>query len=123
MIRVKRVYEKPEGSDGVRILVDRLWPRGIEKRKARIDEWRKDLAPTNVLREWFGHDPARWEEFQLRYRNELGAAGKREDLEALAKRAKKGTVTLVYAARDEARNNAVVLRELIERLSRHEEAA
>lgn len=80
MIRIKRVYAPPDGSDGVRILVDRLWPRGVTREAARIDEWRKDLASTTVLRKWFGHDPSKWEEFQSRYRNELEAAGKMEEL-------------------------------------------
>ena len=74
MIRIKRIYERPDPSDGIRILVDRLWPRGMSRAAARIDEWRKDLAPTNVLRQWFNHDPRKWEEFQVRYRNELIAS-------------------------------------------------
>jgi uncharacterized protein YeaO (DUF488 family) len=118
VIRIKRIYERPDPSDGVRILVDRLWPRGMSRAAARIDEWRKDLAPTNVLREWFHHDPPKWEEFRLRYRNELDAAGKAEELEELAERARTETVTLLYAARDEARNNAVALKKIIEKLSR-----
>jgi uncharacterized protein YeaO (DUF488 family) len=118
MIRIKRIYDRPEPSDGVRILVDRLWPRGMSKAVARIDEWRKEIAPTNVLREWFRHDPPRWEEFQVRYRNELDAAGKTGDLKELAERARAETITLLYAARDEARNNAVALRKILERLSR-----
>jgi uncharacterized protein YeaO (DUF488 family) len=118
MIRIKRIYDKPDPSDGVRILVDRLWPRGMSKDAARIDEWRKDLAPTNVLREWVHHDPNRWEEFQVRYRNELEAADKMEDLKELAVRARAETVTLLYAARDEARNNAVALKKILEKLPR-----
>lgn len=117
MIRIKRIYDRPDPSDGVRILVDRLWPRGMSKGEARVDEWRKDLAPTNVLREWFHHDPPRWEEFQLRYRNELDAAGKAEELKELAERARTETVTLLFAARDEARNNAVALKKILEKLS------
>ena len=115
MIRIKRVYAPPEESDGVRILVDRLWPRGVSKAAARADEWRKDLAPTTVLREWFGHDPSKWEEFQSRYRNELEAAGKMDELRILGERARREALTLVYAARDEARNNAVVIKKLIEK--------
>jgi uncharacterized protein YeaO (DUF488 family) len=118
MIRIKRIYERPDPSDGIRILVDRLWPRGMSRAAARIDEWRKDLAPTNVLREWFHHDPPKWEEFRQRYRNELDAAGKAEELEELAERARTETVTLLYAARDEARNNAVALKKFLEKLSR-----
>lgn len=118
MIRIKRIYDRPDPSDGVRILVDRLWPRGMSKDAARIDEWRKDLAPTNVLREWVHHDPNRWEEFQVRYRNELDAAGKAGELKELAERARSETITLLYAARDEARNNAVALKKILEKLPR-----
>jgi len=118
MIRMKRIYDRPDPSDGVRILVDRLWPRGMSRAAARIDEWRKDLAPTNVLREWFHHAPPRWEEFRQRYRNELDAAGKMEELKELAERARTETVTLLYAARDETRNNAVALKKIIEKISR-----
>ena len=119
MIRIKRAYAPPEGSDGVRLLVDRLWPRGVSKEAARIDEWRKDLAPSAILRKRFGHDPSKWKEFQSSYRNELEAAGKMDDLRILGERAKKETITLVYAARDEARNNAAVLKKLAETLSVH----
>jgi uncharacterized protein YeaO (DUF488 family) len=117
MIRIKRIYEKPDPSDGVRILVDRLWPRGMSKDSARIDAWRKDLAPTHVLREWVHHDPHRWEEFQVRYRNELNATGKTEELKELADRARMETVTLLYAAHDVIHNNAVALKKIIEEIS------
>lgn len=123
MIRIKRAYERPDPSDGIRILVDRLWPRGISKETARIETWRKDLAPTGALRKWFGHDPRKWEEFQARYRNELDAAGKTEALKELAGRAKTETVTLLYAAHDETRNNAVVLKKIIEKLLKGKSAA
>ena len=119
MIRIKRVYAPPDGSDGVRILVDSLWPRGVTREAARIDEWRKDLAPTTVLRKWFGHDPSKWEEFLSRYRNELEAAGKMEKLRSLGERARRETIILLYAARDEVRNNAVVIKKLVETLSSH----
>jgi len=122
MIRIKRVYAPPDGSDGVRILVDRLWPRGVSKGAARIDEWRKDLAPSNILRKGFGHAPSKWEKFQSRYRNELEAAGKMDEFRILGERAIKETITLVYAARDEARNNAVVIKKLVEKLSGHSAA-
>ena len=122
MIRIKQAYAPQDESDGVRILVDRLWPRGVRKAAARIDEWRKDLAPSNILREWFEHDPSKWEEFQSRYRNELEVAGKMEELRSLGERARRETITLVYAARDEARNNAVVIKKLIEKLSGHSAA-
>jgi uncharacterized protein YeaO (DUF488 family) len=118
MVRIKRVYKTWDRSDGVRILVDRLWPRGIAREAARIEAWRKDLAPTDALRKWFGHDPRKWEEFQVRYRNELDAAGKSEELKELAERARRETVTLLYAARDEALNNAVALKKILEKFSR-----
>lgn len=117
MIRIKRVYAPPDESDDVRILVDRLWPRGVSKAAARIDEWRKDIAPSNILRKEFGHDPSKWKEFQSRYRNELEAAGKMDELRILGERARKETITLVYAARDEAHNNAVVIKKFVETLS------
>jgi len=123
MVRIKRVYETWDRSDGARILVDRLWPRGIAREAARIEAWRKDLAPTDALRKWFGHDPRKWEEFQVRYRNELDAAGKMEELKEIAGRAKTETVTLVYAARDETRNNAVVLKKIIEKFLKERSAA
>lgn len=117
MLKIKRVYDPPDPSDGLRILVDRLWPRGLAKEKAKIDEWRPDLAPTNVLRVWFAHDPEKWEEFRVRYRNELKAAGRMEELAVLAARARKETVTLLFAARDRERNQARVLQEILEELS------
>ena len=122
MIRIKQAYAPQDESDGVRILVDRLWPRGVRKAAARIDEWRKDLAPTTILRKWFEHDPSKWEKFQSRYRNELEVAGKMEELRSLGERARRETITLVYAARDEARNNAVAIKKLIEKLSGHSAA-
>ena len=112
MLRTKRIYEEPSADDGTRVLVDRLWPRGVSKEEAKIDRWEKDLAPTNELRRWFGHDPAKWEEFLRRYRAEL--EGKEEVLARLRQEATGGTVTLLYAARDEERNNAVALKRDIE---------
>ncbi|MDD4567464.1 hypothetical protein L21_2030 [Methanoculleus chikugoensis] len=112
MIRTKRIYEEPSEDDGLRVLVDRLWPRGISKEEAMIDRWEKDLAPTNELRRWFGHDPAKWEEFLERYRAEL--EGKGEALAQLRREANDGTVTLLYAAKDEAHNNAVALKRYTE---------
>lgn len=114
MIATKRVYDPPDRSDGARILVDRLWPRGLKKNGARIDAWRKDLAPGDALRRWYHHDPAKWDEFRARYRAELDAAGKTGELGVLARRARRRTVTLLYAARDTARNNAVALKEILE---------
>ena len=105
---LKRVYDPPDAADGVRILVDRLWPRGVRKEAARIDRWMRDLAPSPALRQWFGHDPARWEEFCRRYRAELAA--RTEALEALRALARQRPVTLVHAARDARHNNAVALR-------------
>jgi uncharacterized protein YeaO (DUF488 family) len=112
MMRVKRVYDEPAAEDGTRILVDRLWPRGIAKEKARIDEWLKEIAPSDELRKWFGHDPARWEAFRERYRQEL--VEKAELVAGLRKLAAEGTVTLLFAAKDEERNNAVVLKEMLD---------
>jgi uncharacterized protein YeaO (DUF488 family) len=111
-IKIKRAYEAPDGGDGVRVLVDRLWPRGIKREAAGIDHWLKELAPSGDLRKWFGHDPERWPEFRTRYRAELKANPEAvAELRAVAKSAK--TVTLVFAAKDEAHNNAVVLKELL----------
>ena len=123
MIRIKRVYAPPDESDGVRFLVDRLWPRGVSKSAARIDEWRKDLAPSNNLRKWFDHDPSKWKEFRSRYRDELESAEKMDKLRILGERARRETITLVYAARDEAHNNAVVIKKLVEKLSGHSAVA
>ena len=108
-IKVKRVYENPDKDDGIRILVDRLWPRGLTKEKASIDLWLKDIAPTTELRKWFGHDPARWNEFRRRYREELKQD--KEPASLLMEQLKKGTVTLVYGAKDEEHNEALVLKE------------
>lgn len=114
VINIKRVYDPVSPQDGRRILVDRLWPRGIEKEKAGIDEWLKDIAPSNELRKWFSHDPSKWQEFRDRYRKEL--KGKSELLERLRAETKKGCVTLLYSARDAEHNNARVLKEAVERL-------
>lgn len=112
-IRLKRAYEAPAASDGVRILVDRLWPRGVKKADAAIDHWEKEVAPSDGLRRWFDHDPAKWVEFQKRYRTEL--KDKAEIVADLRNRIGKGPATLVYAARDEAHNQAVVLKALLEK--------
>ena len=107
-LRLKRAYEPAEPGDGARILVDRLWPRGVSRDKAHLDDWMKDIAPSTGLRQWFGHDPARWAEFRHRYRAELRQHGELVDrIRALAR---KGVVTLVYSARDEEHNDAVVLK-------------
>ncbi|HZO95930.1 MAG TPA: DUF488 family protein [Gaiellaceae bacterium] len=110
-VRLKRAYEPPARSDGYRVLVDRLWPRGVSKEEARLDEWARELAPSGGLRRWFGHDPARFDEFRRRYREELAAH--EDKLRELRRRARAGTVTLVYAARDAEHNDAVVLAELL----------
>lgn len=113
-ILIKRAYEAPAARDGTRVLVDRLWPRGLTKDAARIDEWLKEVAPSTTLRRWFGHEPAKFDEFRRRYRKELQGRAAWEQLKALAR---SGTLTLVYSARDEQHNNAVVLRQLLEEQS------
>jgi uncharacterized protein YeaO (DUF488 family) len=113
MIHLKRVYEKPSRTDGSRILVDRLWPRGLTKERAAVKLWLKDVAPSTELRKWFGHDPAKWKEFQERYRKELRE--KKELLERLEQESEEHTVTLVYGARDEEHNEAQVLKNVLER--------
>jgi len=110
-IRIKRVYEEPDGEDGTRILVDRLWPRGLTKEKAKVDLWLKDVAPSTELRKWFAHDPAKWAEFRSRYLEEL--KGKKEQLSRLRQEAAKGAVTLVYGAKDQQHNEAVILQRLL----------
>jgi uncharacterized protein YeaO (DUF488 family) len=110
-IAVKRAYEPAAKGDGVRILVDRLWPRGVSKEAAAIDDWMKELAPSTELRKWFGHDPERWTEFRRRYAAELKDRG--EALSRLRALATKGRITLVYAARDEEHNDAVALRDIL----------
>jgi uncharacterized protein YeaO (DUF488 family) len=110
-IRIKRAYAPASSHDGTRILVDRLWPRGLKKSDAHVAQWMKEIAPSGELRKWFGHDPARWEEFRSRYKNELGA--KCDLLAELRSLAQKEQLTLVYSARDEAHNQAVVLREAL----------
>ena len=110
-IRIKRAYEPPAADDGARILIDRLWPRGVSKQALALDQWLKELAPSTELRQWFGHDPALWPEFRKRYAAELRT---HTDLvESLRALARKGVVTLVYSAHDEAHNDAVVLHEFL----------
>lgn len=110
-VRTKRAYERAEPGDGYRVLVERLWPRGVTKEQAHLDEWVKEIAPSPELRRWFGHDPERFEEFRRRYREEL--AGRGGELEELRRRGREGTLTLVYGARDTEHNGAVVLAELL----------
>lgn len=114
MVKIKRVYEKEAKDDGYRVLVDRLWPRGIKKTALHLDDWAKDLAPTAELRKFFAHNPDHWVSFRQRYKKELRAAPARDKLNELATRARKSTLTLLYAARDEKFNNAVVLKEELE---------
>jgi uncharacterized protein YeaO (DUF488 family) len=110
-LAIKRVYAPPGPRDGKRVLIDRLWPRGLGKDEAAVDLWLKDVAPSTELRKWFGHDPRRWDEFRKRYRAELEGGEALAKLKAMARR---GRVTLVYGAKDEAHNDAVVLQALIE---------
>ena len=113
-IQIKRVYEPADKKDGLRILVDRLWPRGLKKETAGIDEWLKAVAPSNSLRKWFGHDPSKWQEFQAKYRSELQQNDRVKDLLELAKI--KMTVTLLYAAHDQEHNQAIVLQQFLNEL-------
>jgi uncharacterized protein YeaO (DUF488 family) len=111
-VRLKRIYEAPSPADGRRVLVERLWPRGLRKADAALDEWLRDIAPSPELRRWYGHDPAKWPEFRRRYRDEL--AQRPDRLARLQAHAEAGPVTLLFAARDTERNSAVVLKELLE---------
>ena len=110
-LRLKRVYAPADAGDGTRILIDRLWPRGISKQRAALDEWLKEIAPSTELRQWFGHEPAKWPEFQRRYKAEL--RGHAMEIERLRDIAAKGVITLVYGARDQEHNDAVVLRDVL----------
>ncbi|MBN9622299.1 MAG: DUF488 family protein [Actinobacteria bacterium] len=112
-IRLKRAYEPAEDSDGYRILIDRLWPRGLSRERAELAEWERELAPSTELRQWFGHEPSRFPEFRRRYLDELGKH--RPALARLRKRAREGTLTLVYAAKDTGHNDAVGLAEVLRR--------
>jgi len=112
MVKVKRVYDPASPGDGRRILVDRLWPRGIRKEDAAIDEWLKDIAPSNELRKWYSHDPAKWGEFRKRYKAEL--KDKAGVIEKLRQESKKRTVTFLYSSKETKLNNAVALKEFIE---------
>jgi uncharacterized protein YeaO (DUF488 family) len=114
MIQMKRVYEEAEKSDGRRVLVDRVWPRGVSKEKAQVDEWMKEVAPSPDLRKWFGHKPERFEEFKKRYEKELEESSERQEaVSKLQDWSEQGTVTLVYAAKDQKHNHVVVLRDFI----------
>jgi len=115
MIKIKRAYQSVEKEDGFRVLVDRMWPRGLSKEKAKIDLWLKDIAPSNDLRKWFAHDPKKWEEFQKRYKEELQT---KNELIVKIKGLEndKETITLIYSAKDDKHNNALVLMDLIQNL-------
>jgi uncharacterized protein YeaO (DUF488 family) len=112
-VRLKRVYEPATAADGHRVLIDRLWPRGLSHEQANLDEWARELAPSSELRQWFGHDPSRFNDFRRRYESEL--AVQKEKLRELRRRGREGTLTLVYAARDTEHNDAVVLAEILRR--------
>lgn len=115
MIKIKRVYESSSEDDGFRILVDRIWPRGVSKEKANLDLWMKEIAPSNDLRKWFSHDPKKWEEFENKYKNEL--KDKKELINKIKETEKdKGKVTLIYSAKDKEHNNAVVLEHILKKL-------
>lgn len=110
-VRIKRIYEPAAKSDGYRVLVDRIWPRGVSREEAAVDEWARDIAPSTELRRWFGHDPERFGEFRRRYAEEL--ATHEEEIQRLRQRAQKGTVTLLFAARDTEHNNAAALADVL----------
>ncbi len=116
-VRIKRIYEPADPGDGYRVLVDRLWPRGVSRERAGLDEWARELAPSSELRRWFGHKPERFDEFRSRYRQELEEH--REEVDGLRKRAEDAPVTILYAARDREHNDAVVVAELV----RYQEAS
>lgn len=116
-ILLKRAYDPPEGSDGFRILVDRLWPRGVAKESARIDLWLKEIAPSTALRKWFDHDPVKWLEFRDRYLQEL--RHQPETVAQLVAHLQRGVVTLVYGAKDREHNHAVALKEYLDSIPRH----
>jgi len=112
-IKIKRVYEQPDRKDGERILVDRLWPRGLTKEKAGVDLWLKEIAPSTELRKWFAHDPEKWKSFRWRYETEI--RHKEDLIKVLKQKAREGMITLIYAARDEKHNEALVLKQFLEK--------
>ena len=122
MLKIKRAYDKPLSSDGKRILIDRLWPRGVTKAEAGIDEWLKELGPSTELRKWFGHDPQKWEEFRKKYIKELSAPDKEALLVGIARAAQHGDVTLIYSAKDTEHNDVIVLEELITKMMKKVQA-
>lgn len=122
MLKIKRAYEKKESTDGRRILIDRLWPRGLTKAEAEIDEWIKELSPSSQLRKWYGHDPEKWAEFKKRYVRELSSADKKDLLDDLAREASHRNVTLVYGARNTEHSDARVLEGLLKRRMKRQAA-
>jgi uncharacterized protein YeaO (DUF488 family) len=116
MLKVKRVYEKKETADGKRILIDRVWPRGLTSEAAAVDEWLKELAPSTELRKWFSHDPEKWEEFRRRYTEELSSPEKMEVLERIARTASSANVTILFGSKETRYNNARVIEELLHKL-------
>jgi uncharacterized protein YeaO (DUF488 family) len=122
VLKIKRAYDKPLSSDGKRILIDRLWPRGVTKAEAGIDEWLKDLGPSTELRKWFGHDPQKWEEFRKSYIKELSAPDKEALLAEIARTAQHSDVTLIYSAKDTEHNDVKVLEELITKMMKKVQA-
>ena len=110
-VRLKRAYDRAAAGDGIRILIDRLWPRGVKKANAAIDQWAKDISPSTALRKWFGHNPARWEEFRYRYAGEVHEHP--DELNKLRALARQGPITLVFSAHDEVHNDAVALRDFL----------
>jgi len=116
LVKLKRIYEKPHSSDGIRVLVDRLWPRGVSKSRAKIDEWVKEIAPSDGLRKWYGHQPDRWKEFEKRYERELRSAERKELIRLLRSKARGRTVTVLFAAKDQEHSNAKVLVRLLKQM-------
>jgi uncharacterized protein YeaO (DUF488 family) len=113
MIKVKRIYDPPETGDGFRVLVDRLWPRGMSKDRAKVDLWMKEISPSNELRKWYGHAPAKWAEFKRKYREEI--EGKKTEFDLLRQKAKGGIITFLFSSKEEKLNNAAALKEFVER--------
>ena len=121
MIKIKRIYNAPAEDDGFRILVDRLWPRGLTKEKAKVDLWLKEIAPSDQLRKWYAHDPKKWAEFRTKYFKDLGT--KRELVNQIVQKMKEGDVTLLYSSKEEKINNAVALKEYIAKKKKRDERA
>jgi uncharacterized protein YeaO (DUF488 family) len=112
MIKTRRIYDKPDADDGFRILVDRIWPRGLKKNDVKIDLWQKDIAPSSAVRKWFNHDQRKWNEFKRRYYEEL--KGRKEIVKLFLEKAEQGTITLLYSSKEEKYNNAIALKEYLQ---------